>query len=181
YIVFLVLVAIIGPHLVQNPDTFHPNLINTTFSRPYGPWGGIRLAHPLGVDLPFGRDMLSRVVNGAQVSLLIALPATALAVSHGVPAPPAPRLRPGGQPRRDHGDHRRLLRRLGRRGHRAVHGRLPRLPAAGVRDRAGRGGPVLGVRPGRQLAADRPAHLRDRVLLLALYGPDHPRPDAVPA
>jgi peptide/nickel transport system permease protein/oligopeptide transport system permease protein len=84
YIVFLVLVAIIGPHLVQNPDTFHANLINTTFSRPYGPWGGISLAHPLGVDLPYGRDMLSRVVNGAQVSLLIALLATALAVSLGV-------------------------------------------------------------------------------------------------
>src|SRR6516164_2573991 len=84
YIVFLVLVAIIGPHLVQNPDTFHPSLINTTFSRPYGPFGGISLAHPLGVDLPYGRDVLSRVVNGAQVSLLIALLATALAVSIGV-------------------------------------------------------------------------------------------------
>ena len=84
YIVFLLLVAIIGPHLVQNPDTFHGNLINVTFNRPYGPWGGISLAHPLGVDLPFGRDMLSRIVNGAQVSLLIALPATALAVSLGV-------------------------------------------------------------------------------------------------
>src|SRR5215469_4663808 len=84
YIVFLILVATIGPHLVQNPDAFHANLINTTFSRPYGPWGGISLAHPLGVDLPYGRDMLSRIVNGAQISMLIALLATALAVSIGV-------------------------------------------------------------------------------------------------
>jgi ABC-type dipeptide/oligopeptide/nickel transport system permease subunit len=84
YIVFLILVAIIGPHLVQNPDTFHPNLINPTFSRPYGPFGGISVAHPFGVDLPFGRDMLSRIVDGAQVSLLIALLATALAVGIGV-------------------------------------------------------------------------------------------------
>jgi ABC-type dipeptide/oligopeptide/nickel transport system permease subunit len=84
FILFLFLVAIIGPHLVQNPDTFHPNLINPTFSRPNGPWGGISLAHPFGVEPATGRDMLARIVNGAQVSLLIALLATALAVSIGV-------------------------------------------------------------------------------------------------
>jgi len=84
YIVFLILVAIIGPHLVQNPDTFHPNLVNPTFSRPIGPWGGISLAHPLGVEPLYGRDMLARIVVGAQYSLLIALLATLLAVSIGV-------------------------------------------------------------------------------------------------
>jgi len=84
YIVFLILVAIIGPHLVQNPDTFHSNLINPTFSRPIGPWGGISLAHPLGVEPLYGRDMLARIVVGAQYSLLIALLATLLAVSIGV-------------------------------------------------------------------------------------------------
>ena len=84
YIVFLILVAIIGPHLVQNPDTFHSNLINPTFSRPIGPWGGISLAHPLGVEPVNGRDMLARIVVGAQYSLLIALLATLLAVSIGV-------------------------------------------------------------------------------------------------
>ena len=84
YIVFLILFAIIGPHLVQNPDTFHPGLINPTFSRPNGPWGGISMAHPLGVEPVNGRDMLARIVVGAQYSLLIALLATALAVSIGV-------------------------------------------------------------------------------------------------
>jgi ABC-type dipeptide/oligopeptide/nickel transport system permease subunit len=84
FIVFLILVAIIGPHLVQNPDTYHANLISPTFSRPYGPFGGISLAHPLGVEPVTGRDMLSRIVNGAQVSMLIAFLATALAVSIGV-------------------------------------------------------------------------------------------------
>jgi ABC-type dipeptide/oligopeptide/nickel transport system permease subunit len=84
YIVFLILVAIIGPHLVQNPDTFHSNLINPTFSRPIGPWGGISLAHPLGVEPVNGRDMLARIVVGAQYSLLIALLATLLAVTIGV-------------------------------------------------------------------------------------------------
>jgi peptide/nickel transport system permease protein/oligopeptide transport system permease protein len=84
FIVFLILVAIVGPHLVQNPDTYHPNLINPTYSRPNGPLGGISLAHPLGVEPVTGRDMLARVVNGAQVSLLIAFLATALAVVIGV-------------------------------------------------------------------------------------------------
>jgi peptide/nickel transport system permease protein/oligopeptide transport system permease protein len=84
YIVFLILVAIIGPHLVQDPNAFNANLIDPTLSRPIGSWGGISLAHPLGVEPVNGRDMLSRVVNGAQVSLLIAFLATALAVSIGV-------------------------------------------------------------------------------------------------
>jgi peptide/nickel transport system permease protein len=84
FILFLILVAIIGPHLVQSPDVYHPGLINATFSRPNGPFGGISVAHPFGVEPVTGRDMLSRVVNGAQVSLLIAFLATALAVSIGV-------------------------------------------------------------------------------------------------
>jgi ABC-type dipeptide/oligopeptide/nickel transport system permease subunit len=83
-IIFLIVVAIVGPYLVQNPDTYHPELINPTFSRPNGPFGGISLAHPLGVEPITGRDMLSRIVNGAQYSLLIAFLATALAVGIGV-------------------------------------------------------------------------------------------------
>src|SRR6516164_5608704 len=84
FIVFLILVAIVGPHLVQNPDTYNANLIDPTLTRPIGPFGGISLAHPFGVEPLDGRDMLSRTVNGAQVSLLIAFLATALAVTIGV-------------------------------------------------------------------------------------------------
>src|SRR6185436_7188164 len=69
-IILLILVAIIGPFLVQSPTLYHPNLINPTFSRPNGPFGGISLSHPLGVEPVTGRDMLSRIVNGARVSLL---------------------------------------------------------------------------------------------------------------
>ncbi len=84
FIVFLILVAVVGPHLVENPDTFHPSLINPTFSRPNGPFGGISLAHPLGVEPVTGRDILSRIVNGAQYSMLIAFAATALTIVIGV-------------------------------------------------------------------------------------------------
>jgi peptide/nickel transport system permease protein/oligopeptide transport system permease protein len=83
-IIFLILVAIVGPFLVQSPTLYHHDLINPTFSRPNGPFGGISLSHPFGVEPVTGRDMLSRIVNGARVSLLIAFLATALAVSIGV-------------------------------------------------------------------------------------------------
>jgi len=83
-VIFLILVAIFGPYLVQSPYTYHENLIDPTYSRPYGPWGGISLAHPFGLEPINGRDMLARVVYGARVSLIIAFLATALAVSIGV-------------------------------------------------------------------------------------------------
>jgi ABC-type dipeptide/oligopeptide/nickel transport system permease subunit len=83
-VILLILVAIFGPFFVQNPDTYNPSLINSTFSRPNGPFGGISLAHPLGVEPQTGRDMLSRIVIGARYSLLIGFLATALAVVIGV-------------------------------------------------------------------------------------------------
>jgi peptide/nickel transport system permease protein len=83
-IILLILVALIGPYLVQNPNTYNSNLIDPTFSRPIGPWGGISLAHPLGVEPVNGRDMLARIVVGARYSLLIGFLATMLAVVIGV-------------------------------------------------------------------------------------------------
>jgi peptide/nickel transport system permease protein/oligopeptide transport system permease protein len=83
-VLLLILVAVVGPLLVQNPDTFHSNLINPTFSRPNGPFGGISLAHPLGVEPITGRDMLARTVVGARYSLVIGFLATLLAVVVGV-------------------------------------------------------------------------------------------------
>jgi peptide/nickel transport system permease protein/oligopeptide transport system permease protein len=83
-VIFLILVAIFGPYIVQNPLTYHENLIDPTFSRPYGTLGGISTAHPFGVEPITGRDLLARVVNGARVSLVIAFLSTALAVGIGM-------------------------------------------------------------------------------------------------
>ena len=83
-VVLLVLVAIVGPYFVQDPNLYHANLINPTFSRPNGPFGGVSLAHPLGVEPVTGRDMLARIVVGARYSLIIGFLATALAVFIGV-------------------------------------------------------------------------------------------------
>jgi peptide/nickel transport system permease protein/oligopeptide transport system permease protein len=95
-VILLCLVAAIGPFLVGDPLLYHSNLINPTFSKPIGPWGGISLAHPLGVESVTGRDMLARVVNGARWSLLIAFLSTILAVSIGVVMgnPPGERTAP---------------------------------------------------------------------------------------
>ena len=132
-VIFLILVAIFGPFLVQNPTVYHANLINPTFSRPNGPFGGISLAHPFGVEPVTGRDVLSRVVNGARVSLLIAFLATALAVGIGVVMGVIAGYFGGWVDA--------VIAR--------VDGRLPGLPAAGVRDRAGRRHPLVGVRADR--------------------------------
>ena len=83
-VVLLVLIAIVGPFFVQDPNLYHANLINPTFSRPNGPFGGVSLAHPLGVEPVTGRDMLARIVVGARYSLIIGFLATALAVFIGV-------------------------------------------------------------------------------------------------
>jgi ABC-type dipeptide/oligopeptide/nickel transport system permease subunit len=84
FVVFLILVAIFGPFLVQNPTIFRPSLINSTLQGPNGAFGGISLAHPFGVEPQTGRDMLARVTDGAWVSLLIGFASTALAVIIGV-------------------------------------------------------------------------------------------------
>ncbi|MBO0808736.1 MAG: ABC transporter permease [Actinobacteria bacterium] len=83
-VLVLIVIAIIGPFFVQNPSTYHAGLINPTFSRPNGAFGGISLAHPLGVEPVTGRDMLARIVIGSRYSLLIGFLATALAVALGV-------------------------------------------------------------------------------------------------
>ncbi len=83
-VILLVLAAIFGPFFTQRFAVYHPELIDPALSIPLGHFGGISAAHPLGVEPQTGRDILSRVVNGARNSLLIASLATLLSVSIGV-------------------------------------------------------------------------------------------------
>jgi ABC-type dipeptide/oligopeptide/nickel transport system permease subunit len=80
------IIAYIYPHIAGDPDAYNSNLIDPTFSRPIGPFGGISLAHPFGVEPITGRDMLARIVDGAPYSLLIGFLATVLAVVLGAVA-----------------------------------------------------------------------------------------------
>jgi len=83
--VFLILVAIFGPFLLQDPLTYHQNLIDPTYQRPKTGvfYSGISWDHWLGVEPSTGRDMLSRIVSGARISLVIAFLATLLSVLIG--------------------------------------------------------------------------------------------------
>ena len=82
-IVALVLMALLAPLLVRvlglpGPNVQNPDLLDD-FGQPTGP----SAEHPLGVD-DRGRDIASRVIFGARVSLEVALIATALVVAIGV-------------------------------------------------------------------------------------------------
>jgi ABC-type dipeptide/oligopeptide/nickel transport system permease subunit len=87
-VLLLSLVAVAAPLVVSvlghPPDDFHTNLLDPTLGMPKGPFGGITPHFLLGVEPINGRDLFSRVVYGAQVSLLIAFLSTLLSVVIGV-------------------------------------------------------------------------------------------------
>ncbi|TQF01525.1 ABC transporter permease [Kitasatospora acidiphila] len=84
----LVLVAVAAPLITwiagSSPTAFHGDAVDPALGGlPRGAAGGISTRHWLGVEPVNGRDVLARVVYGAQVSLLIAVLATALSVVLG--------------------------------------------------------------------------------------------------
>lgn len=84
----VVVMAISAPILdmvgILKPNDFNPDLIDPALgSAPKGAWNGISWSHPLGVEPGTGRDTLSRVVLGLTFSMIVALSATAIAVSIG--------------------------------------------------------------------------------------------------
>jgi peptide/nickel transport system permease protein len=83
-IVFMVAAAVLAPVIVDLAGARPPNqpakrFLDPAFGTPTGPSGD----NVFGVD-PLGRDLFSRVLYGARVSLVVALVATALAVAIGV-------------------------------------------------------------------------------------------------
>jgi ABC-type dipeptide/oligopeptide/nickel transport system permease subunit len=86
-VVFLILVAIFAPLIVKwlgtNPDFRDYKLVDADTGLPFGAAGGMSGDHLFGVEPGNGRDLFSRVVQGAQVSLLIAFSATILSVVIG--------------------------------------------------------------------------------------------------
>lgn len=73
------IVAIFG----HPPNDYHLNLIDPTFQIPKGRFGGIGPHYLLGVEPGTGRDLFSRMVYGARISLLVATLATLVSVLLG--------------------------------------------------------------------------------------------------
>jgi ABC-type dipeptide/oligopeptide/nickel transport system permease subunit len=82
FIIFLVIVAIFAPVIVnilglQGPNDQNPNALDV-FGSPTGPSS----SHPFGVD-QLGRDVASRVIYGARVSLIVGIFGTLIAAFVG--------------------------------------------------------------------------------------------------
>jgi ABC-type dipeptide/oligopeptide/nickel transport system permease subunit len=82
FLVLLILVAIFAPELIKllglpGPNVQDPNATDA-FGSPLGPSAG----HPFGVDA-LGRDVASRVIYGARVSLIVGIVGTAIATIIG--------------------------------------------------------------------------------------------------
>ena len=83
FIVVLILVAVFAPLVVKIFGVSGPYKRNENLLDAFGSPSGPSSAHPFGVD-DLGRDVLARVIYGAQVSLEVAFISTGVAVFIGV-------------------------------------------------------------------------------------------------
>jgi peptide/nickel transport system permease protein len=86
-LLFIIFIAAFGPLISKfigvDPYDFNSDLISDNGGLPNGKWGGVSLAHPLGVEPLTGRDILARLLYGSRISLLIAGSATIITVVIG--------------------------------------------------------------------------------------------------
>ncbi|WP_433338454.1 ABC transporter permease [Spirillospora sp. CA-294931] len=68
------------------PNEFHQNLVDPTLGAPTGSLGGMSADHIFGIEPINGRDLFSRVLYGARVSLIIGVLATLVSVVIGTTA-----------------------------------------------------------------------------------------------
>jgi ABC-type dipeptide/oligopeptide/nickel transport system permease subunit len=86
-VALLVLGAIFAPLIVRllghPPDEFHQQLIDPSLQVPRGRWGGMSWDYLFGLEPQNGRDIFSRILYGARISLLVAFLATVVAMVIG--------------------------------------------------------------------------------------------------
>ena len=86
-VVVLIVLAVAAPLIVgwfgHPPNDFHQDLVSAETQMPEGRWGGISKEFLLGIEPVNGRDLFSRILYGARISLIIAFLATLLSVIIG--------------------------------------------------------------------------------------------------
>jgi peptide/nickel transport system permease protein len=82
FILALTVVAIAAPLIVSLLGLPGPSVQNSTLTNSFGSPLGPSVAHPFGVD-PLGRDIASRVIYGARVSLIVGILGTGIAAALG--------------------------------------------------------------------------------------------------
>ncbi|MEI6868200.1 MAG: ABC transporter permease [Actinomycetes bacterium] len=84
---FFILSAFLAPLITRlvgvNPTTTYSKAL-TQFGMPDGPWGGISLAHPLGVEPGAGRDLLALLLYGSRISFTVALITSVASIGLGM-------------------------------------------------------------------------------------------------
>ena len=74
--------AVVGL-LGHPPNEYHTRLLDPTFGTPHGRFGGISSQFLFGIEPVNGRDLFSRILFGARVSLLVGFLATLVSVALG--------------------------------------------------------------------------------------------------
>ncbi|MFI7587520.1 ABC transporter permease [Spongisporangium articulatum] len=86
-VLFLVLVAVFAPLIVallgHPPNEFHQDQVSPDLQIATGPFGGVSKDFLFGVEPINGRDLFSRVVYGARISMIIGVFSTLLSVVIG--------------------------------------------------------------------------------------------------
>ncbi|MFI5619097.1 ABC transporter permease [Streptomyces sp. NPDC051567] len=86
-VLLLILVAIFAPLIVKAfghpPEELHEEMLDPLLGLPAGKWGGMSGEFLLGVEPVNGRDVFSRIVYGARISLLVAFLSAFVAVALG--------------------------------------------------------------------------------------------------
>nr|WTB33826.1 ABC transporter permease [Streptomyces sp. NBC_00830] len=86
-VLLLILIAVFAPLIVNllghPPNEFHEDLLDPDLGIPKGSFGGMNSDYLLGVEPTNGRDVFSRIVYGARISLLVAFLAAMVSVVIG--------------------------------------------------------------------------------------------------
>ncbi|MEV0488827.1 ABC transporter permease [Streptomyces atratus] len=86
-VLLLILIAVFAPLIVSflghPPNDFHEDLLDPDLGIPKGSFGGMNSDYLLGVEPTNGRDVFSRIVYGARISLLVAFLAAVVSVVIG--------------------------------------------------------------------------------------------------